>query len=1267
MIGRVLHGTIELKRLIGRGGMGAVYEGYQAHLERRVAVKIMTPEHAQNPMAAEYFIREAKQSSAIRHPNIIQIFDFGKEGDVLFLAMEFVPGVPLSSIMREEALSPERITRILDQMLAALEEAHENQIVHRDLKPDNIMIEQKRDGSDFVKILDFGIAQSRATPAGPLTLAGAMVGTPHYMSPEQAEGKTLDGRSDLFSVGVILYELLAGELPFTGNSLPQILISVIQREPAPPRRDGKPVDPALEAICLRAMAKNPDLRYQNASEFRQALKTIGTRSAQEPQAPAAQFIFKRARSAKAGIDDTIQLSAPHTPAPPVQTQPRALAGLEESDSEVVDTSRLFETVRGVHPQPETPQPVAKTRAGLDLDALKQDLLGERFTVATLIIHQRFQKRLDPEELADTLQTVESRLMDVVKKRGGLLQSRQGAFTTIFFGAEAYDPQAGAKACQCALELRSQLKRHLPDALQFAYGISSGEVFVPKGEWSRATGEVVEDATELSRSGHEDEIRVGSQQSQLLDSYFKFGPEKNGARSLVGIAEIQQDARERTANLIGRDGEIASLLSMLASTSRGQGKVLVVLGQAGIGKSAVLNEACVFAEQRAYLVVRCLNRFEGFESLRHAMYQWIVGMSRAYGRGRDIDIFCRELGVKPEFTRIIHAFTQNRLSDVTRGMSDQILDDGASSFIALNLAFKALLDAVCVQKPLLLVVDDLDGLNASFVEWLPRFQDFVATQKVALALGVRSTVAETPKLSDETLILELERLDDSAARALLKTEIPVDVSAPLRAELVRLAAGVPGHLHEVARIIREQKVTTIDQAQELLARVSDIKGALMSRVSQQDKPAQNLLALLAVLGNDTPGEVLLDLASEEWKPEHCLEQLYRQGVLNVEGDEDFPTVRFQPPVLASVIVDQMSRKMRARVHERAADYFLRRIRTEAQKDRRRLWMRMSAQHLVEVERFSDALTLQKDLLHEALIGHEYEVALEVLARLQTIAPRAGDDPFQFQLTQVRVLEALGRTKEATLLARNIDRADDVPESVAIQCRVELGQLWLKEEDPELVEKLLRKTLQDARRLAHASPNIQNNAILVRVLQTLAHALEKAGKLAPSSEMLLEAIEITERHALPATTAWGPRLLWEPLNQLGRIRLRLKELTGAASLFELALKSAQDSQDLRGEMQVRANLSVLWAEQNRLDAAVRTAQQAVKIARSLNDLQAEARLRHNEGLLALRQKRSDLAADAFEDSLRISQEIDFREGIAMNTMRLQGLRPSEKSEFLKPRGY
>ena len=297
LIGRKLHGTIEIVRRIGEGGMGYVYEAYQAHLERRLAVKVMTPEHARNPVASEYFIREAKSASRLRHPNIIQIIDFGKEDDqTLFLAMEFIPGRPLTDILAEEfPLTPKRVANILTQTLSGLEEAHAQGIVHRDLKPDNLMVERTRSKEDFVKILDFGIAHLRSSEAkaGPLTQQGAVIGTPHYMSPEQARGDRVDARSDLFSMGIILYEMITGELPFTGRSMPEILISIMRDEPVAPssKNASIQIDPVLESICLRALKKEPELRYQNARAFIEALAEVGNSTTSS--APAAKFIFKR--------------------------------------------------------------------------------------------------------------------------------------------------------------------------------------------------------------------------------------------------------------------------------------------------------------------------------------------------------------------------------------------------------------------------------------------------------------------------------------------------------------------------------------------------------------------------------------------------------------------------------------------------------------------------------------------------------------------------------------------------------------------------------------------------------------------------------------------------------------------------------------------------------------------------------------------------------------------------------------------------------------
>jgi len=1264
MIGRVLRGTIELKRLIGRGGMGAVYEGYQSHLDRRVAVKVMTEEHARNPMAADYFIREAKQSSALRHPNIIQIIDFGKEDDLLFLAMEFVPGVPLSSIMREEKLSDERISKIIAQVLSALEEAHAKDIVHRDLKPDNIMVERQHDGGDFVKILDFGIAQSLGSnaTAGPLTQAGALVGTPHYMSPEQAEGKRLDGRSDLFSVGIILYELLAGVLPFRGESLPKILISVLQHEPGPPSLVRASVGAELDAICLRALKKNPEARYANAAEFRRAL--LGIKEQKEERAPA-QLIIKRRKSTSntEAHGATIQLNQPPVGAidtpPPSPSRGDVPAGIGADSSEVVDTGALFETSGSV--------PKSARTGIVDTAALRNDLLGERRTVAVLVLHQRMTRRLDPEELSDTLHAMEARTREVVERWGGLVQQRQGAFTTIIFGVEGYDPQASVKACQGAMDLRSQLKRHLPDVLEFGLAVAAGELYLPGQDWGRATGESLETATELARDSASGEIRTSETLGPILEAFYKLAPAKSGGRALIGLAEADKHVRaEGAENLIGRDAEIAVGLSFLASTSKSKGDVLVVRSDTGMGKSALIHEFTVFAEQRAYTVLRCLHRFDGAESVRQAIYQWILNLARIHGRVRDVDVMCRELGVSPESTRLLHAFMENRLDEVTGGRTDRVLDEGASSYLALDVAFRALLVAASQTKPVLLVCDEISKASSAFSEWVERFLRFAQTQRVGLVLGLQCRETE-PGFSESLTTIALKPLDDSAARAIMKIQLPADVSGPLRAELVRLACGVPLHLSELIRIVKTKKVVTLEEAQELLAKTPDVQSALMSRLFEVSKSAQNLIALLAVLGNQTPGEVLLDIALEEWEPERQLQELYREGYVQIEGEEDYPEVRLQPPVFASIIYDQMSRKMRFGVHKRAAEYYAGRIATEQEHGRLRGWKLSCAHHLIFSDQAPDALVWLQEVLHEAQLGHEYEVALSVLDRISAIQEQTMDPArFEFLLRRVRLLDAIGRSAEAAKLARDVDRADGKPDDVAIEAKIELCLLWLRDEDPELVAGQIRKTLGEARRVAHSDPSERNVALLVRTLQVLAQAMEKAKRLAPAAEALLEAIELTERHGITESSPWGPRLIWEPLNQLGRIRLLLKELSGAKSLFELALAATQESRDERGEMQVRANLSVLMVHENRLDAAVRSLQSSLKLARKLNDLQAVARLRHNEGLLALRQRRSDLALEAFEESLALSENIDFREGIAMNTLQLQGLQKVESTHFMKPRG-
>jgi serine/threonine-protein kinase len=281
--------------------MGIVYRARQLALDRTVALKVLHRELAADEGFAERFWREAKAASRLDHPNSIRVIDFGQEPDgLLYLVMEYVEGCDLFELIMERGpLSPANIVAILSQVLAALAVAHDMAVVHRDLKPENIMIVRgtSDDGQaiDVVKVCDFGIAKILDTPVSEResrrrhSTTGLLVGTPAYMSPEQARGEKLDARSDLYSVGVVLYELLTGRVPFDGESVLSIALKQVSEIPVPPSSVMPGADPDLEAICLRAMHKKPAERFQGAREMRLALQSAARKNGFDSQ-PSAAFV-----------------------------------------------------------------------------------------------------------------------------------------------------------------------------------------------------------------------------------------------------------------------------------------------------------------------------------------------------------------------------------------------------------------------------------------------------------------------------------------------------------------------------------------------------------------------------------------------------------------------------------------------------------------------------------------------------------------------------------------------------------------------------------------------------------------------------------------------------------------------------------------------------------------------------------------------------------------------------------------------------------------
>jgi len=283
LVGTILADRYQIIERIAEGGMGTVYLAEHITIHRRLAVKVLSPDLGNSPDIAQRFLREAQASSMIQHEHIVDIIDFGyTERGQAFLAMELLEGEDLATTLEREGRLPwTRLRRMVLQMCRALHAAHDKGVVHRDMKPDNCFRIKRGGNADFIKLLDFGIAKvmTEATtfrgkkPVAQATAAGTLLGTPEYMAPELARDGVPDARVDIYSLGVMMYELLTGSVPLRGETFMATIALHLTQEPIPPRQRAPSADipPAIEAVVMRALAKEPDDRFQNIREMTEAL------------------------------------------------------------------------------------------------------------------------------------------------------------------------------------------------------------------------------------------------------------------------------------------------------------------------------------------------------------------------------------------------------------------------------------------------------------------------------------------------------------------------------------------------------------------------------------------------------------------------------------------------------------------------------------------------------------------------------------------------------------------------------------------------------------------------------------------------------------------------------------------------------------------------------------------------------------------------------------------------------------------------------------
>jgi serine/threonine-protein kinase len=267
-------GEYRLEKVLGRGGMGTVYAGVQPVIEKQVAIKLLNAQFSADENLVKRFVDEARAVNRIRHANIIDIFSFGQIADGRqYFVMEYLEGTTLAERMERGDLSGDDMPAFLTQICDALDAAHGENIVHRDLKPENVWIVTPKRGKPFVKLLDFGIAKLLSQGEKSATQTGMVMGTPHYMSPEQCHGKAVDHRTDIYAMGVMLYQLYSGRMPFQGETFAEILAKQIVDTPEPPSKHA-PVPAELDRLIMRCLAKDPAARPQSAKELGQTLSSV---------------------------------------------------------------------------------------------------------------------------------------------------------------------------------------------------------------------------------------------------------------------------------------------------------------------------------------------------------------------------------------------------------------------------------------------------------------------------------------------------------------------------------------------------------------------------------------------------------------------------------------------------------------------------------------------------------------------------------------------------------------------------------------------------------------------------------------------------------------------------------------------------------------------------------------------------------------------------------------------------------------------------------
>lgn len=1225
--GRVISHYVVLD-VIGAGGMGVVCRARDERLQRLVALKFLPPHSVADDAAKRRFMLEARAAAALEHPNVCTIYEIGDTPDgQLYIAMPLYEGETLQARVARGSMPIEQALSIAREIAAGVAAAHQQGIVHRDIKPSNVML--LPDGR--LKILDFGVAKVKDVS---LTADGTQLGTVAYMSPEQTRGEEVDHRTDIWAVGVVLYEMLTGSRPFSGETTSALVHAIGTRPHTPASELREQVPPDVDDLMAVALAKTPERRFASMADVLAALDRAKSGSRTGIRAGGSQSVAA-----------TVPLDGSATPS-------------------------------------------AERRRAVVL-------------VTTISDYGRLLERLNPADLDEVVAHLRAAAIETVRRHGGLVNQVLGEEIVSLFGIPATHEDDHIRAVRAALELHARVRALDIPALGRAgvnlvvqSGIDAGSLVARRlREGPRrysVSGAPAQIAARLATHALADTILVSPDYQRLVRPFVSTEPgrpielQPNTPAVLPhrilgesGIhTRLEAADGAALAPFTGRGAELATLEAVVTDARRGAGGVVLVVGEAGMGKSRIVHELR--------------------ERIRTSNTRVLLGRCRSYG------------GVSPylpivEFLGdILGAGGPSGADSVVAGVRE--LDSSLEPFIPLYLHLlsiasdefavprhlqgehlhAAMLEAVIAlvmsaaqRAPLLLLLEDWHWADDASREVLQRLVEVVDSLPIAVVVAARPEPGVLADIGSKGRVVQLGPLGPSATMKMLCALLGADrIGEDLVAQLHERTGGNPFFLEEVAHTLREEGAvvaaggeTKLTRDLESLELPDTVQAIVRARIDRLDGAAREVLRIASVIGREFSRGLLLPAVPREIDTPRALERLRVAALIQQVRVVPEPVYRFKHVLTQEVAYGSLLEHQRKTAHGDIGRALEGDAGDHVDEQAERL-----AHHFGQAEAWEDAVKYGRRAAERLRALSQFANALTVLERVQEFARHLPDTPERrawiadVLLDQERLCETLGhrlrqqeiitqliallaphgassRLAEAYLrqgdlltLLKRFDAADRALHTVVRLSRDggdkvlernalrSVGLLRLHQERHAEALPIAEKTLELSRELGDESGAIGD-------LSNIGNILRALGEYERGRLVLEEALALPAAAGDPGRTGTVLHNLANVHRAVGDIDRALECLHRADDAMRLSLMPIQRSFHLTTIAHIRL-------QQGDVDAAMRTYQQAVDLSRRARHAEGLAQALRLLGELQLGMRQDAAAADHLSEAAGLFAQLEDR---------------------------